>query len=239
MEAYQNRKSPKDGIEDFPTPPWATRAFCEHILDLPSPDQARVSVPTSVWEPAANRGYMARPLGEYFETVIASDIEDYGVGYPVIDFLNGPKPSDFGMEVDWIITNPPFNVALDFALRALEPGMSKRGVALFVRSAWIEGVDRYEKLFSVHPPTMIAQYVGRVPIVRGRVDEKAATAMPYSWFVWDHHVDVTDPIVRWIPHCRKDMEKESDYAEHGTSQEAMVQRDGESLAHEQRSEAEE
>lgn len=233
MEAYQNRKSPKDGIEDFPTPPWATRAFLHHIIGAAQPDGA------TVWEPAANRGYMARPLGEVFQTVIASDIEDYGVGYPVIDFLNGPKPSDFGMDVDWIITNPPFNVALDFALRALEPGMSKRGVALFVRSAWIEGVDRYEKLFSVHPPTMIAQYVGRVPIVRGRVDEKAATAMPYSWFVWDHHVDVTDPIVRWIPHCRKGMEKESDYAEYGTSQEAMVQRDGESLAHEQRSEAEE
>lgn len=168
-----------------------------------------------MWEPCANRGYMARPLKEYFFNVVASDIGDYGVGFPVIDFMTGPKPSEFGMEIDWIITNPPFNLGVDFVLRAMQEGMSRKGVAVFVRSAWIEGVDRYERLFSVNPPTRICQYVGRVPIVRGGVDEKAATAMPYSWFVWEHEADTGPPIVEWIPHCRKDFEREGDYEKVG------------------------
>lgn len=211
MEAYQNRRSDKEGIEDFPTQPWATRAFCEHVIQLLDSITSLTNKVGTAWEPAANRGYMVRPLQEYFGTVIASDLEDYGVGYPQIDFLTGPTPSDFGMDVDWIITNPPFNLALDFAKRALEPGMSKRGVALFVRSSWIEGITRYNKLFSVNPPSIIAQYVERVPIVRGRVQEKAATAMPYCWFVWDHQLDTGAPEVWWIPPCRDEMKRDGDY----------------------------
>ena len=206
MDAYQNRHSPAESVEDFPTQPWATRAFLHHILQ----DHGSLGNQT-VWEPAANRGYMARPLGESFGQVIASDLKDYGVGYPVIDFLNGPKPSDFGMEVDWIITNPPFNLGLDFVLRAMQPGMAKRGVAMFLRSAWLEGKDRYERLFAVNPPSMVVQHSTRVPIVKGRVDQKASTAMPYSWFVWDHQIDTDHPQVRWIPPCRADFEREGDF----------------------------
>ena len=219
MDAYQNRKSPKDGIEDFPTHPWATRAFIEHIL-IPRHNVVQAQ---TVWEPAANRGYMVRPLQEYFEQVIASDVADYGVGFPVIDFLNGPKPSDFGMEVDWIITNPPFNKALEFVKRAMEPGMASRGVAVFVRSSWVEGITRYNELFKDNPPAYIAQYCERVPIVRGRIDEKAATAMPYCWFVWDHHVDFGDPVLQWIPPCRDEMKREGDYAEIGVSADHFYQ----------------
>ena len=56
----QQRSEPHESLDDFPTPPWATRALCEQLkllgFDLPR---------QSVWEPACNRGYMARVLGEY------------------------------------------------------------------------------------------------------------------------------------------------------------------------------
>lgn len=200
LEGYQNRRSPKGGPEDFPTPPWATRAMLTHIL----PD---IGQGQTVWEPAANRGYMARPLAERFSTVIASDLIDYGAGYPVVDFLNGPSPSDFGQPVDWIITNPPFNLATEFALRALD--VAREGVALLLRSAWAEGHDRHTRLFSQRPPAIIAQHVTRVPIVRGRVDKKAVSAMPYAWFIW--RKGSTETTFRWIPHCRKEMERDGDY----------------------------
>lgn len=212
MQGFQGRGSPKSGIEDFPTPPWATRAFVQHILGGPKSTEA-----LTVWEPCANRGYMVRPLTEYFKQVVASDVGDYGMGYPIIDFMTGPKPTDFGVDVDWIITNPPFNIGVEFVLRALEKGMSRKGVAIFIRTNWMEGVDRYERLFSTHPPTRICPYVGRVAIVRGRVDLKAATQMPYAWFVWEHEVDTGAPVVEWIPHCRKDLEKIEDYATYGVA----------------------
>jgi hypothetical protein len=64
---------------------------------------------------------------------------------------------------DWIITNPPFNLACEFALRAIS--IARAGVALLVRSAWSEGGDRYRDLFSKHPPALIAQFAERVPMV--------------------------------------------------------------------------
>ena len=203
MQGFQNRRSAAKGPEDFPTPPWATRALLEHGLG-----SAHLKNHT-VWEPAANRGYMVRPLAEYFGTVIATDKHDYGAGYPTVDFLDGPTPQEFGMDVDWIITNPPFALAEEFVHRAL--ALSKRGVAVFVRASWIEGKGRYENLFSVNPPTLFCPFVERVALVEGRVDPKAVTQMPYAWFVWDHGVDTGETVVRWIPPCRKEMERDDDY----------------------------
>lgn len=201
MKGFQNRQSDKDGPDDYPTPPWATRALVEHVL---MPGCAGMTV----WEPAANRGYMARPLAEYFGTVIASDAYDYGAGFPVIDFLSGPTPADYGVEVDWIITNPPFNRAEAFAHRALS--LAREGVALFVRASWLEGRRRWENLFSVASPDVFCPFVERVPLVRERVDPAAASQMPYAWIVWRRNGD-GDTRVRWIPPCRKEMEKEGDY----------------------------
>ena len=83
--------------------------------------------------------------------------------------------------IDWVITNPPFNLALDFALRGLE--LAREGVALLVRSVWLEGAERYRSLFAKHPPAIVAQFVERVPMTKGRWDPEASTATGYSWFV--------------------------------------------------------
>lgn len=200
MQGFQNRNT-GGGDEDFPTPPWATRAFVRHIL----PDDLSGM---TVWEPAANRGHMARPLSEFFGQVIASDKIDYGVGFPVIDFLNGPSPTDFGQKVDWVITNPPFNLALEFVKRAVD--IADYGVAMFVRASWLEGKQRYEELFQPHPPAFVCPYVERVPIVRGRLDKKAATQMPYAWFVWVKDSKAPTRCL-WIPPSRADMERDDDY----------------------------
>lgn len=201
---HQNRRSPKGGPDDYPTPPWATRAFLRHGLPLDFSDKV-------CWEPAANRGHMVKPLRERFGTVIASDFMDYGAGFPVIDFLTGPTPKDYGQPVDWIITNPPFNRAEAFVQRALE--VAEDGVAILVRSAWAEGKGRYEHLFSKRPPAIIAQYVERVPIVQARLDKEAVSNMPYSWFVWyNGGRECEGTHFHWIPPSRKDFEREEDYA---------------------------
>jgi hypothetical protein len=73
---------------------------------------------------------MAEMLREYFGPVYASDVFDYGTGYAVasfvgdgVDVLQAPPGG-----IDWVITNPPFNLALD--LRGLE--LAREGVALLV-----------------------------------------------------------------------------------------------------------
>jgi hypothetical protein len=97
---------------------------------------------------------------------------------------------------DWIITNPPFNGAWHFAKRAL---LEARGVALLVRSNWAEGGERYEQIFRDKPPTVIAQFCERVPMVKGRWDPEASTATSYAWFVWDGTETTLRTSFIWIP----------------------------------------
>ncbi len=204
------RVEARDSLDDFPTPPWATRALCEHVIHAHGWRLEQLAA-QSVWEPACNRGFMVRPLGEYFKTVHASDAHDYGVGYPVDDFLIPSK-----RRADWIVTNPPFRLALDFALAARD--RSRQGVALLCRSAWSEGIDRYQRLFRPHPPAIVAQFAERVPMVKGRVDPEASTATSYAWFVWrtdGRHFGGTQQI--WIPPCRRELERHGDYEGAGSA----------------------
>jgi len=202
MKGFQNRKSPRGGVEDFPTPPWGTRALLTHVL--PQDMSGKVC-----WEPSANRGFMVRPLQERFQHVWASDLVDYGVGFPVHNFIGGVAPA-FDKPVDWIITNPPFNRAEEFVQCALE--MAQDGVAVLLRSSWAEGRRRYKTLFSTNPPRLIAQFTERLPITAGGVSAKAVTMMPYAWFVWrPGGEDQGSTRFMWIPPCRKDLEREGDY----------------------------
>lgn len=169
------RREPPDSLDFFPTPPWATRALFVHVV----PDAGGVA-----WEPAAGEGHMAEVLREQFAVVRASDVFDYGRGYEIGSFVGECHDVIDGTHgwPDWVITNPPFNLAVQFVERAL--GEAWQGVAMLMRSTWIESADRYERLFRDRPPAIVAPFVERVPMVKGRWDPKASTATSYSWFVW-------------------------------------------------------
>ena len=196
----QRRVEVHDSLDDFPTPPWAVRAFCERLALMGS-----ISPYMSCREPAANRGFMARALEEYFGGgVEASDVHDYGVGYPVNDYLFGPDPE----MVDWTITNPPFRLAQQFIERALRT--SRVGAAVIVRLAFIEGGARYDTLFRDNPPSFVFQHVERVPMVKGRYDPKASTATSYCWLVWLNDDPGVYTRLCWIAPCRKRLERKGD-----------------------------
>lgn len=198
------RLSNKESLDDFPTPPWAARALVEHVI---GPE--RVS-DLSCWEPAANRGYMAKALKEYFTYILESDIHDY-TGFGVtMDFLSAVPQESF--RPGWIVTNPPFNKAHQFIEKAQT--IAADGVAMLVRTSFLEGVMRYQTLFMVNPPDVVAQFSERVPMVQGRCDPKASTATSYAWLVW--YIDSIKEanrktILRWIPPCRKQLERPGDY----------------------------
>jgi hypothetical protein len=193
------RIEPQDSPDDFPTPPWATRALVEHIIE-----NKRALMGMTCLEPACGAGHMARPLKEYFAGVLAADAYDYGYGQ-VRDFLAYPYKS---ASVDWVITNPPFRLAEDFVMRAMP--IARRGVAILARSVFLESVGRYECIFREMPPTKFAQFVERVPMVKGRLDRRATTATGYAWLVWEKHAGGL-PRLMWVPPCRKELEQASDY----------------------------
>lgn len=208
MDGFQNRSGPRDGLDDFPTPPWATRAFIEHGL----PGDIDGYKDLTVWEPCANRGHMVFPMQEYFGTVIGTDIHDYGAGFPVVDFLNGPTPADHGMDVDMILTNPPFNKAVDFFHRWNRDMKQVQYFGLLLRMSWMEGVGRYNDIFEKNAPSVICPFAQRVPIVAGRLHRKAVSQMPYAWFFWNREKSVHSPTrVNWIPPCKAKYDRDEDW----------------------------
>lgn len=224
----QSRETPKDGLDFFGTPPWATRALCESLglvtQSLWIPITHTLLQNQTVWEPACGQGHMMRPLLEYFKQGYASDIADYEYG-GVFDFL-GEDQSFAPIKIDWIITNPPFNRAEEFILQAMKT--AKVGVAMFVRSTFLETQGRYHKIFHPLPPTFVLQFSERVILSKGAPrDPKVkywdsetekwklpSTATAYCWAVWMKSVstwgsDYTRLV--WIPPCRETLEKTGDY----------------------------
>lgn len=213
----QQRHEPHDSLDDFPTPPWATRAICEFLAGIGFNDLSM----SDVREPCANRGHMVKPLREVFGHVMASDIFDYGCGFAQCDYLFGPD-QHFD-KTDWTFLNPPFRLAQEFIERARR--LSRIGVVMIGRSAFSEGQERAETLFLPAPPSYELQFSERVVMLKGRLvragdvdpmaekpGTKASTATSYSAFIWlKRDAAPADTRKRWIPPCRLRLERDGDY----------------------------
>lgn len=188
-----------DSPDDFPTPPWATRALIEHVIG-----DGRSLRDLTCLEPACGAGHMSKVLKDYFREVGSSDAYCYGYGQ-IRDFLEHPYETN---AVDWVITNPPFRLAEEFVLRALK--VARVGFAVLARTVFLESSGRYSSIFQPFPPTKVAQFVERVPMVKGRLDAKASTATGYAWLVWEKGSTVA-PRLMWVPPCRRLLERPGDY----------------------------
>lgn len=208
----RRRATAPESLDYFPTPPFATRALCEFLEGEGYPIATQMA-----WEPACGEGHMVRPLAERFASVRASDVYRYG-DHDLVDFtITGHTEP----QADWIITNPPFRVAEHFIGVGLD--RARVGVAMLVRSAFLEGEGRQATLFRHTPPSFALQFVERVVMLEGRlirrgaVDPfhakpggKATSATSYCWLVWLH--DRTgDTRLRWIPASLTRLERPGDY----------------------------
>lgn len=219
----QQRSKELDSLDDFPTPPWGTRALLEFLTA-----RQLIGEAMTAREPAANRGFLARVLAEVFADVLASDIADYGAGYAVDDFL---FPGDL-LSVDWTITNPPFKLAEEFINRALKT--SRRGVAMLVRSAFLEGGDRYDGIFKDNPPHMVLQFTERLVMHQGKLVNpnipvpyldpktgetkmrKPSSATAYCWVIWlSDRPAAAYSQLHWTGKCRVRLERPGDYLASG------------------------
>tara|TARA_R110002020_G_scaffold185004_3_gene382484 strand:+ start:1408 stop:2232 length:825 start_codon:yes stop_codon:yes gene_type:complete len=199
------RLEPADSLDFFPTPPWATRALFVFVLGRRGFERLTVE------EPCCGEGHMAYALKDFFGEVRSSDVFPYGFG-DVRDYL---EPAAWqGVDTpDWTVMNPPFaEKSLAFMAQAL--ARSRVGVAAFVRSTQTEGIRRYEQIFSRFRPAIIAQFVERVPLHRGRWIPDGDTMTAYCWIVWRIDQPATRTDFVWIPPiCRGTLHYARDLAE--------------------------
>lgn len=170
----------------YPTPEWTV----QELLD-------REHFSGVCWEPACGKGNISKILQKNGLDVYSTDILDYGFGIPNIDFLNhnclfngGHKP------VNNIITNPPFNLAIDFIKTSKV--FSSHKIAMFLKTTFLEGVERKE----MWQDTRFAfkkmyQFSRRVSFGKENKTHKSGGMMAFAWFVWDK--DHSGPAtIEWI-----------------------------------------
>ncbi|MBV7408188.1 hypothetical protein [Maritimibacter sp. DP1N21-5] len=210
-----SRAEPVDSLDDFPTQPYALRALLDRIQAM-GQDLRRASA----WEPCANRGHLVRVLCERFGAVLASDIADYGAGFVQRNFLSGRVQEG---SVDWIITNPPFNVCESVIARALD--VAHVGVAMFLRTNVLAGEERYRSIFDRRPPSMVLQFAERIPIHRGVLRDPRepylnprtgsyatpTTQADYLWLVWLKARRASVPELHWVAPGAKALIRPGDY----------------------------
>ena len=151
----------------YRTPPECVRALL--AVETFAPD---------VWEPACGDGAISRVLEASGHRVISSDLMDRDYGERA-DFLAAAE-----LCVPDLITNPPYDLADEFALHALALGVRK--MALLCRLAWLEGQDRYERLYSQEKLARVWVFSPRQTLWRGDDDTEDDGGMTaYAWFVFE------------------------------------------------------
>lgn len=145
-------------------------------------------------EPCCGNGAISKVLESRGHIVISRDLYDWGYGEPFKDFLK----EDI-IEVDNVITNPPFKYSLEFTIKALECTKVKQGkVAMLNRLQWLEGVKR-GAFFKNAPISKVLVFSRRVPRMN-RFDYEGfqgTALLCFAWFIfdWKHS---GEPKLGWI-----------------------------------------
>lgn len=222
---FEQRNDSRNEPDDFPTPLWATRALMKSVFPQLGPLwnfypqlQNRIA-----FDPCMGRGHMVQALREEFKSAYGMDTERY-TPQRLITQIYGDYLQTEVLAMNWIIMNPPFKLAEGFLAKALAEASD--GVAMFVRTNFLESQGRYE-VFKQHRPNIIAQFAERVILHKGISRDpsriyihpitfqpvRPTTATSYCWMVWLKSAPnkmLWSPFY-WIAPCREIMERSGDY----------------------------
>jgi len=142
-----------------------------------------------VAEPACGNGAISSILDEYCYTVYSTDLNDWGYGVPGHDFLTTNFYNN--LDLDAVITNPPFNIPRGisgkFVERGLELTKPQNGkVAILQKLTFLEGSTR-RPLFKDLPFSKCLVFSSRLPRMH-RFDyegKKETSMIAFAWFIWD------------------------------------------------------
>lgn len=129
-----------------------------------------------VFEPSCGEGHLSKWLVEHGHDVLSTDLVDRGYGIGGVDFFKVGEGGDmFGdcqvtkLLREWangetfdILTNPPYNVSLDYVLHAIELIPDDGHVLMFLKTTFLEGKQRKKLIFDVNPPRYVFQYSERI-----------------------------------------------------------------------------
>lgn len=171
------RKIELKGADFYPTPFWATEA----LLYMESFEG-------KITEPCCGEGHISEVLKNNNFNTIDSDLLDYNYGIV--------KNAFDIKEAENIITNPPYNLAIEMLEHFLK--ITKKKIALLLRLSFLESKKRYN-FFQDNPPKNVLVFSERLSLSPKGIQIKGGGTISYAWFVWDKEVKNNITELKWIP----------------------------------------
>lgn len=194
-----NNVNTREKDDFYATPAWCTRALLKRIDALPIQadkllvldpccgDGAVLMVVRDHWPHAALDGIeinVERAHVNRNGAYIVSQGDFLGDEGASLRQFNTENPADAHT---WIITNPPYSKALEFAEACLATPV-RQGVALLLPINWLGSVRRHEFLRKNTPALWVLSK--RPSFING-----STAASEYAWFVWSKHIPPTVEIL--------------------------------------------
>lgn len=167
----------RNHLDQYPTPPWQTWSLLK-----------RVQISGRICEPCVGDGAIIGAISARCpnQGFITNDIDEK---YPAGSHLDATLKGSWDCEdrPDWVVTNPPFNVAIEILKHAYEH--AKFGVAFLLRLSFLEptslvtvrkGQVTYarEAWLVAHPPSKI------IVLPRWRYKGNGTDSVTTAWMVW-------------------------------------------------------
>lgn len=165
-------------LSNRPSNPLKKRAPADHY---PTPGETTVAIMkflglprnTIIYEPCCGRGHISKTFQLNGYRVISSDLYDYNFGEAGIDFIY-TRFKDY----DWIVTNPPFNLAEEFIKKAYANG---KPFALLLKSTYFHASTRRELFFNTRPSHALP-LTWRPDFTLSKGPSRST--MDCTWFIW-------------------------------------------------------
>ena len=148
-----------------------------------------------VWECACGNGNLAECLNRNGFLVYASDLKDRGYGCRGIDFLQSCAP----VFTDIILTNPPYSLANEFILHAMQI-LPEQGIYIALMNiTYIAGQKRFREIYSKHYLREMYVFSKRVNCYRNNDKETYGeiAMVDFAWYVFQKGY-TGQPTIYWL-----------------------------------------
>ena len=148
-----------------------------------------------IWECAAGEKHLSKVFEEYGYKVRSSDLIVRTEDVEQLDFLTSNETWD-----GTIITNPPYNQAVNFIQKAMESITEGNKLIMFLKVQFLEGKSR-KKLFEKYPPKTVWVSSSRITCAKNGDFEymkaNGGSAVAYAFYVWQKGYK-GDTILKWF-----------------------------------------
>lgn len=173
----------RNDFDYYPTPGWMTRSLLHFHPAIKG---------ATVLEPCSGQDHITTVLRAAGCPVVTNDIDPRHPASLHLDATQGElwrlQPFDWTGCVEWVITNPPFNVAMPILERAWQHAAV--GVAFLLRKTFLEPTDERGPWLSEHPPTRM------IGMPRYSFRGTGSDSVSCDWYIWERRMaHARQPIV--------------------------------------------